>query len=142
MPTDALLAIQSELADIKTILLVVSVFGCLVFLLVTVRKFFGIYFDYQRLTGKRFETTADDLLKQDRLSELKAHALEQLATHPNHEYAHWYLARALYLERDYEGARKEFDILEQLCPSWKAEHIDPYLQTIPNAPHVSEPTDG
>jgi hypothetical protein len=130
MPTDSLIAIQSELADIKTILLVVSVVGGIALLFAIIRTLFDLYFDIQRLMAKHFESAADDLLKQNRLAELKAHVAERLTTHPNHEYARWYLARALYLEGDRESAQREFAVLARLCPSWRDQHIDPFLREL------------
>lgn len=137
MPTDSLIAIQSELAEIKTVLMIVAIGGGIALLLVVIRTLFGFYFDIRKLLAKTFESVADDLLKQNRLAELKAHAAERLSTHPNHEYARWYLARALYLDGDRESARREFDVLAKLCPSWRDEHIDPFLRELEGDPKAA-----
>jgi hypothetical protein len=70
------------------------------------------------------------LLNEDEIAELKTLALDQLKTQPNHEYARWYFARPLYLPQDYDGAIREFAFLERICPTWKAERIEPYVREI------------
>ena len=130
MNPESLIGIQSELAQIRAILLPVSIIGGIVLILAMFRASLGIYFDLKKVMAKQFETVADILLRENRLPELKTHVQERLKTQPNHEYAHWYLARAFYLEGDHEGASREFVILENLCPSWKADHIEPFLQTM------------
>ncbi|MDD4928404.1 MAG: hypothetical protein PHP85_03875 [Gallionella sp.] len=137
MPTEPLIAIQAEIAQIKTILLVVSSIGGFAAILVMTRAGFGIYHDVERLMSKQFEQQAGELLHCNKLAELKALALERLQAHPNHEYARWYLARALYLDEDYEGAIREFSELKRICPSWKAEHIDPFMQEIEKRQHMA-----
>lgn len=104
MPTEPLLAIQAELAQLGTVLFVISVVGGIFLVLGIIRQSFGIYHDFQKMTAEQFKTTAEDLLEQNKISDLKAHVLERLKTHPNYDYAHWYLARAMYLDGDDEGA--------------------------------------
>ena len=86
----------------------------------------------------QFEHQAGELLNQNKLSELKALSLERLNEHPNHEYARWYLARALYLDKDCEGAIREFSELKRICPSWSSDHIDPFIQEIEKRQHIEE----
>ena len=130
MSTEPIIAIQAEITQIKTILLVVSSVGSVAALLVIFRACFGIYRDLRKLMAGQFEHQAGELLKENKLPELKAFALERLNGHPNHEYARWYLARALYLDEDYEGAIREFAELKRICPSWNSEHIEPFVQEI------------
>jgi len=37
----------------------------------------------------QFKATAETLLEQNKLSDLKAHVNERLKNHPNYDYAHW-----------------------------------------------------
>lgn len=130
MSPDSLVAIQAELAGIKALLALAVYAGGVVLVLVTIRACVGLYADVKRLMAKQFENQAENLLREDKLGELKRLAREQLDCEPNHEYARWYLARALYLDGDHDGARCEFIELERRCPSWKGDHIDPYLRAI------------
>jgi hypothetical protein len=130
MPTEPLVSIQTELAQIKTILLVVSALGGIALLLVILRGGFSLYRDFEKFMAGNFRRQAWELYEQNKASELKAFALERLADHPNHETARWYLAKALYLERDFDGALRELSEVERLCPSWKAEYIDPLVEKI------------
>ena len=136
MPTEPLTAIQAEIAQIKMILLVVSSVGSVAAILIIFRACFGIYRDLRKLMFSQFEHQAGELLNKNKLTELKALTLERLRDHPNHEYARWYLARALYLDGDYEGATREFSELKRICPSWKSEHIDPFMQEIEKRQHM------
>lgn len=136
MTTEPLTAIQAEITQIKMILLVVSSVGSVAAILVIFRACFGIYRDLRKLMSSQFEHQAGELLNENRLSELKALTLERLRDHPNHEYARWYLARALYLDEDYERAIHEFSELKRICPSWNSEHIDPFMQEIEKRQHM------
>ena len=137
MSTEPLIAIQAEITQIKTILLVVSSVGGVAAVLVIFRACFGVYRDLKKLMSEQFEHQASELLKENKLSELKALSLERLNEHPNHEYARWYLARALYLDEDYEGAIREFSELKRICPSWNSEHIEPFIQEIEKRQHMA-----
>ncbi|MDD4928479.1 MAG: hypothetical protein PHP85_04295 [Gallionella sp.] len=137
MSTEPLIAIQAEITQIRTILLVVSSVGGVAMALVIFRACFGIYRDLRKLMSGQFEHQAGELLNENKLSELKALSLERLNEHPNHEYARWYLARALYLDKDYEGAIREFSELKRICPSWNSEHIDPFIQEIEKRQHMA-----
>ena len=137
MPTEPLIAIQTELAQIKTILLVVSSVGGIAAILLIFRACFGLYRDFERVMANQFERQAGELLHENKLPELKALTLERLRDHPNHENARWYLARALYLDEDFEGAIREFSELVRICPSWKSEHIDPFMQEIEKRQHMA-----
>jgi hypothetical protein len=130
MPTESLLAIQAELAQLRAVLIIISVIGGVFLVLGIVRQLAGIYREIPRMMSDSFKTDAEDLLEQNKLSDLKTRMLERLESHPNFDYAHWYLARALYLEGDDDAALREFAILKKLSPSWNASHIDPYVKTI------------
>ena len=138
MPIDPLVAIHSELAQIATTVSVVSYLGGVALTLVIIRGVFAAIREYRSLMGKKFSREAEALLNEDKLAELKTLALDQLKTQPNHEYARWYLARALYLSQDYDGAIREFAFLERICPTWKAEHIEPYVREIEKERQGSE----
>lgn len=130
MPTEPLIAIQAELAQIKTILLVVSSLGGIALLLIIVRGCIGLFRDIEGLMANHFERQASELFQENKLPALKALALERLQDNPNHEYARWYLARTLYVERDFDAALREFSELQRICPSWNVEHISPFVAEI------------
>lgn len=138
MPIDPLVAIHSELARIAATVSVVSFLGGVALILVIIRGVFTAIREYQSLMEKKYSREAETLLDEDKLVELKALTLDKLKTQPNHEYARWYLARALYLSQDYDGAIREFAFLERIRPTWKAEHIDPYLREIEKQRQGSE----
>jgi hypothetical protein len=138
MPIDPLVAIHSDLAQIAATASVVSYLGGVALILVIIRGCFAAIREYRNLMEKKFSREAEPLLHENKLAELKALALDQLKDQPNHEYARWYLARALYLSQDYDGAIREFAFLERICPTWKAEHIEPYLLEIEKLRQGSE----
>jgi hypothetical protein len=139
MPPDSLIAIHSELAHIRAILTVISYLGGIALVLVIIRGCFAGIREYRSFMDKQFSREADALLNENKLGELKTLALCRLKEQPNHEYARWYLARALYLTDDYDDAIREFAYLQRICPTWKVEHIDPYLHEIEKRRQGSEP---
>lgn len=140
MTIDPLVAIHSELAQIAATASVVSYLGGVALILVIIRGCFAAIREYHSLMEKKFSREAEVLLHENKLPELKALAIDQLKDQPNHEYGRWYLARALYLSKDFDSAIREFAALERICPTWKAEHIEPYLREIEKLRQVPETT--
>ena len=138
MPIDPLVAIHSELARIAATMSAISYVGGAALILVIIRGCFVVIREYKSLMDKKFEREAEILLCKNKLAELKSLAFDRLSEQPNYEYARWYLARALYLDEDYDGAIREFAVLERICPSWKADHIDPYVREIEKRRQGSE----
>ena len=138
MPIDALITIHSELAHIAATLSVISYVGGVALILIIMRGIFAVIREYSSLMEKKFAREAEVLLCENKLAELKTLALDRLSEQPNHEYARWYLARALYLAEDYDGAIREFAFLERICPTWKPDHIDPYVREIEKQRQGSE----
>jgi len=77
-----------------------------------------------------FREQSQKLLETNKLDELIAYARDRIAKRPNHTYAHWYLARALYLQRKWTEALVSFNEVAHLDPSWMEDSVTPYVRAI------------
>jgi cytochrome c-type biogenesis protein CcmH/NrfG len=77
-----------------------------------------------------FRDHCQRLLETNKLDELIAYARDRIAKRPNHTYAHWYLARALYLQQKWTEALVSFNEVARLDPSWVEDSVTPYLRAI------------
>jgi cytochrome c-type biogenesis protein CcmH/NrfG len=75
-----------------------------------------------------FASEASDLLEKGELEKLVLLASAKIRERPNHTYARWYLARALYYQNRFPAAIEQFEFVRKLQPEWAANYIDPYLQ--------------
>jgi cytochrome c-type biogenesis protein CcmH/NrfG len=70
------------------------------------------------------------LLETNKLDELVAYTRERIRKRPNHTYAHWYLARAFYLQQKWIEALRAFNEVARLDPSWIEDSVTPYVRAI------------
>jgi protein involved in temperature-dependent protein secretion len=77
-----------------------------------------------------FRERCQKLLETNKLDELIAYARARIGNRPNHTYAHWYLARALYLQQKWVEALRAFNEVARLDPSWIEDSVTPYLRAI------------
>lgn len=77
-----------------------------------------------------FRNEADELLERDDLDALIRFAKGKLTTHPRHTYAHWYLALAYYHKGMLHDSLGEFTEVSNLEPTWREDHVDPYVEEI------------
>ena len=92
-----------------------------------------------------FRERCQKLLETNKLDELVAYTRERIRKRPNHTYAHWYLARAFYLQQKWIEALRAFNEVARLDPSWIEDSVTPYLRAIEakikprEAPVTSDP---
>jgi cytochrome c-type biogenesis protein CcmH/NrfG len=79
---------------------------------------------------EHFRAHCQKLLETDKLDELIAYARDRIRKRPNHTYAHWYLARALYLQQKWREALRAFSEVARLDPSWVDDSVTPYVRAI------------
>jgi cytochrome c-type biogenesis protein CcmH/NrfG len=77
-----------------------------------------------------FRDHCQRLLETNKLDELAAYARDRIKKRPNHTYAHWYLARALYLQQKWTEALLSFNDVARLDPSWIEDSVTPYVRAI------------
>jgi len=77
-----------------------------------------------------FRDHCQRLLETNRLDELVAYARDQIKKRPNNTYAHWFLARALYLQQKWTEALLSFNDVARLDPSWIEDSVTPYVRAI------------
>jgi protein involved in temperature-dependent protein secretion len=77
-----------------------------------------------------FREQCQKLLETNKLDELVAYARERIRKRPNHTYAHWYLARAFYLQQKWIEALRAFNAVARLDPSWIEDSVTPYVRAI------------
>ena len=130
MPTDPLVAIQSELAQIKLILLIVGSLVAVLVVLAIASRLFRFRGEIRSFLYDQFSRDASDLFDNNKLVELKSLCVGTLADQPNHVQARWHLARTLLLEGDLDASSREFEALRRICPSWDADYLAPYVQEI------------
>jgi cytochrome c-type biogenesis protein CcmH/NrfG len=122
--------IAAELSDIKSLLvailaltLVTAGLGILRFGSASLKNLLSIWDDFFREEAKR-------LLDGDEVDGVIRLAKEKLAKKPNHVYAHWYLARAYYVQEKWAESLAAFREVERLDPSWIENHVKPYVDEI------------
>jgi len=130
VPTDPLVAIQSELAQIKLILLIVGSLVAVLVVLAIASRLFRFRGEIRSFLYDQFSRDASDLFDNNKLVELKSLCVGTLADQPNHVQARWHLARTLLLEGDLDASSREFEALRRICPSWDADYLAPYVQEI------------
>jgi protein involved in temperature-dependent protein secretion len=81
-------------------------------------------------TAEYFRDHCQRLLETNKLDELAAYARDRIKKRPNHTYAHWYLARALYLQQKWTEALVSFNEVARLDPSWIEDSVTPYVRAI------------
>jgi cytochrome c-type biogenesis protein CcmH/NrfG len=77
-----------------------------------------------------FREQCQKLLETNKLDELVAYTRERIRKRPNHTYAHWYLARAFYLQQKWIEALRAFNEVSRLDPSWVEDSVTPYVRAI------------
>jgi cytochrome c-type biogenesis protein CcmH/NrfG len=77
-----------------------------------------------------FREQCQKLLETNKLDELVVYTRERIRKRPNHTYAHWYLARAFYLQQKWIEALRAFNEVARLDPSWIEDSVTPYVRAI------------
>ena len=130
MSADQFASLQSELRQIKVAVIVTGTAIILLCVLAAGRVYSYVkrYVIYR--LDDLFRAEAVDLLEKGNTAALKALAIDKLKDRPNHADAHWYLARAFYLEKDWPAALREFEATRSLMPNWDVEYVKPYVEEI------------
>ena len=81
-------------------------------------------------SAEYFREQCQKLLETNKLDELVVYARERIRKRPNHTYAHWYLARAFYLQQKWIEALRAFNEVARLDPSWIEDSVTPYVRAI------------
>jgi cytochrome c-type biogenesis protein CcmH/NrfG len=81
-------------------------------------------------SAEYFREQCQKLLEANKLDELVAYTRERIRKRPNHTYAHWYLARAFYLQQKWIEALRAFNEVSRLDPSWVEDSVTPYVRAI------------
>jgi cytochrome c-type biogenesis protein CcmH/NrfG len=81
-------------------------------------------------SAEYFREQCQKLLETNKLDELVAYTRERIRKRPNHTYAHWYLARAFYLQQKWIEALRAFNEVARLDPSWIEDSVTPYVRAI------------
>ena len=81
-------------------------------------------------SAEYFREQCQKLLEANKLDELVAYTRERIRKRPNHTYAHWYLARAFYLQQKWIEALRAFNEVARLDPSWIEDSVTPYVRAI------------
>ena len=128
--------ILSDISMIKWILIVIGIFVAVA----TISIALGLYFvsrvintaadRIDETTRSKFSDDASRLFEEDRLDELIKLAEAKIGERPNHTYAHWYLARALFKKGLIHDARREFETVRDLNPPWSVDHVEPYIEEL------------
>jgi cytochrome c-type biogenesis protein CcmH/NrfG len=77
-----------------------------------------------------FDGVARELFQTNDLDALIESALSEIEKRPNQEFAHWWLARAYFMQGRLDDAEAELKITLRLVPDWQERHIDPFVRTI------------
>lgn len=132
MPEQAseLSAIAAELSAVKVLLVAILVVtivlpsaGLLKFVSASLRPLLSVWEDFFRDEARR-------LFDSNKIEELITLAQDKLRKRPNHVYAHWYLARAYYLQEKWAESLAEFREVAHLDPTWIEDHVKPYVGAI------------
>jgi cytochrome c-type biogenesis protein CcmH/NrfG len=77
-----------------------------------------------------FRDRSQHLLECNKLDELITYARARIKQRPNQTNAHWYLGRALYLQKKWSEALASFNEVARLDPSWIEKSVTPHLRAI------------
>ncbi|HEY5701061.1 MAG TPA: hypothetical protein VIT83_03130 [Gammaproteobacteria bacterium] len=125
--------------DIHTIKWVLAIIGIFV-AVATISIALGLYFisnmagavadRIEETTRSKFSEDAARLFEEDRLDDLVELAETKIRERPNHTYAHWYLAKALFKKGLIHDAKREFETVRNLNPPWSVDHVEPYIEEL------------
>lgn len=73
-----------------------------------------------------FRDKVSSLVDKGKLEEAVNLTHERIKTHPNDEDAYWYRGVSYYLQGKWQLAVADFNKVETLAPSWKAQYVEPY----------------
>lgn len=77
-----------------------------------------------------FRNRSRHLLECNKLDELVSYARDRIQNRPNQTNAHWYLARALYLQQRWSEALAAFHEVARLDPRWTEKSVAPRVRAI------------
>jgi cytochrome c-type biogenesis protein CcmH/NrfG len=98
-------------------------------------------------SSEYFRDQCQRMLEMNKLDELVAYARKRILQRPKQTNAHWYLARALYLQGKWADALASFNEVARLDPSWLEKSVTPHIRAIEaklqpkDVPVVSEAPD-
>src|SRR5262245_10702154 len=79
--------------------------------------------------GERTSLSSEEtLLEQGKEQEVLTLAELREKAYPKDPYVHWLRARAYYQLGEYEAALKALRQLYDLAPTWRDEHVKPYMR--------------
>ncbi|MCX4029571.1 hypothetical protein H0A36_03935 [Endozoicomonas sp. SM1973] len=87
---------------------------------------------------KLFREQADEFLEQNKLDQLQKISEQRVESYPNDTWCHWYLALAFYHKGRWHDAKRTFQTILQLNPSWR-ETVNPYVEDLMNKISNSRP---
>jgi cytochrome c-type biogenesis protein CcmH/NrfG len=135
-PTD-LSAVVAELAAIKLMLYAIGALVVVSVVLTCLRSYAQIRQFVQSRLGEQFRQAAQLLLEQNKLGELAELSKRRVAERPLDPDGHWYLARALLHQGQFDEALAAFEATRRLAPTWSAEYIDPWVAQINASDHAA-----
>ena len=113
-----------EIRGILYILTVITGISMFVWLVHWARN---IFISFKKEWERVFITQAENYFEKADYDKLIEHCGEKLRRYPNHSNAIWWLARVKQETGKELEAKKLFEKLLLLEPSWKENHIDPYI---------------
>jgi cytochrome c-type biogenesis protein CcmH/NrfG len=122
----------TELETIKWLLVAILV-GMVIVALSAVSVAMSIWFGFRMAkennSGKVFRVVAEEHLARNENNELVEYAEERLKTHPQDVWAHWYLGQAKFHIGKIPEAKRCFERVVELEPSWYSS-VDSWLERI------------
>jgi cytochrome c-type biogenesis protein CcmH/NrfG len=132
-----LAAIHAELSQIKLAMYVTGTLVLLAVVLGALRTYWVAKRGLRSELDNIFRTEAQGLLERNELEQLVATAPAMLRERPNDANAHWYLARAYYMQERWKTAQEEFEIVRKLQPDWNDGYVEPHLAEIRRRSHAA-----
>lgn len=123
-------AVTAELSNIRLLLVAILVVTIMSAGLGILRLASGSLKPLLSMWEDFFRDEARRLLDSNKTDELISFAKDRLSKRPNHVYAHWYLARAYYLQEKWAESLAEFREVARLDPTWIEDHVKPYVSAI------------
>jgi hypothetical protein len=130
MTPDQFAYLQAELWQIKVAVLVTGFSIIVLCALAVIRAYAHVKRYVRSRLDDLFRDEANELLEKGDIAAVKAMARGKLKDRPNHADAHWYLAKAHYLDKEWSAALAEFEITRKLIPYWDTDYIRPYMAEI------------
>jgi len=120
--------ILQTLREIKSILYVIGLIISIAVVFKVFEFITSIIKNFKKAIKEVWRNEANEYFDKGEYDSLISHCEKRIETYPNDVTAIWWLARAHLENGNREKADEYFEKVTNIEPSWKEEHVLPYLK--------------